>query len=243
MQGRREGEESVDNRTEGENRSEGEKRQLHESPYSCHLEFLDGGMTSLSSYGFVFGSADSVGTSKGYPETFHPDSTSACPPSERNRPLRRRSRILILEICGSRPGIAGFFAKNFISISGKIFARRTKLTKAFGSKRFLVPRMFLSSRATRLYLFDISEYRKVFLAFGVLDDSSSGWVICAQGYPSRHAAVRGTSDNAESDISAIRANACIRSFAPSETSPRWLFHRALKNSCESKERGTRSGNR
>lgn len=34
----------------------------HESPYSCHPEFLDGRMTSLSSYGFVFGSADSIGT-------------------------------------------------------------------------------------------------------------------------------------------------------------------------------------
>lgn len=35
----------------------------HESPYSCHPEFLDGRMTSLSSYGFVFGSTDSIGTS------------------------------------------------------------------------------------------------------------------------------------------------------------------------------------
>lgn len=36
-----------------------------ESPYSCHPEFLGGRMTSLSSYGFVFGSADSIGTSEG----------------------------------------------------------------------------------------------------------------------------------------------------------------------------------
>ncbi|EFN62210.1 hypothetical protein EAG_12635 [Camponotus floridanus] len=35
----------------------------HESPYSCHPEFLDGRMTSLSSYGFVFGSTDSIDTS------------------------------------------------------------------------------------------------------------------------------------------------------------------------------------
>lgn len=36
---------------------------MAESPYSCHPEFLDSRMTSLSSYGFVFGSADSIGTS------------------------------------------------------------------------------------------------------------------------------------------------------------------------------------
>lgn len=46
------------------------KWRLRESPYSCHSEFLDGRMTSLSSYGFVFGSADSIGTSKGSLGTF-----------------------------------------------------------------------------------------------------------------------------------------------------------------------------
>lgn len=49
-------------RVEEENRR---WRRLRESPYSCHPEFLDGRMTSLSSYGFVFGSADSIGTSEG----------------------------------------------------------------------------------------------------------------------------------------------------------------------------------
>lgn len=54
----------------------GRRRRLRESPYSCHPEFLDGGMTSLSSYGFVFGSADSIGTSEGSLGTFLLDPTS-----------------------------------------------------------------------------------------------------------------------------------------------------------------------
>lgn len=40
-------------------------RRLRESPYSCHPEFLDGRMTSLSSYGFVFGSAESPSALRG----------------------------------------------------------------------------------------------------------------------------------------------------------------------------------
>lgn len=60
----------------GRDEEENRWRRLHESPYSCHPEFLDGRMTSLSSYGFVFGSADSIDTSEGSLGTFFPDLTS-----------------------------------------------------------------------------------------------------------------------------------------------------------------------
>lgn len=64
-------------------------------PYSCHPEFLDGRMTSLSSYGFVFGSANSIGTSEESQGTFFLDSTSMSL-AKRTKAGRRPGRTFVM---------------------------------------------------------------------------------------------------------------------------------------------------